>query len=121
MPATTSPLGESQLPRFVDSTFHCASRRCSGIARTSVSWSVVSISLIVERSSVFRSELDGAIRDLRVREHSHARGQDVVLPDGHALAENRAAADDGAIADARAGRDDAIGQDAAGADLGALQ
>ncbi len=58
MPATTRPSGESHGSKPADSTFHSASRRCSGMARTSVSWSVGSIRPIVSRSSSSCSVLD---------------------------------------------------------------
>src|SRR5271165_4433782 len=51
MPATTSPAGVSQSCMIADSTRHTASRRCSGRASTSPSWSEESIWAIVVRVS----------------------------------------------------------------------
>src|SRR3954469_112070 len=135
MPATMIPPGLSHESRPADSTFQSASRRCSGIARMSVSWSETSTRAIVSRSSanplvvdivvallpLASSERDRPIGQLRLREDSHAARQHVARPDGDALAEHRAARHDRALADAHAGGHDAVLERAAGADLGAVQ
>src|SRR3954453_12836255 len=135
IPATMMPPGLSHGSSPADSTFHSASRRCSGMARMSVSWSDASTRAIVSRSSaspsvvdivvallpLASSERDRPVGQLRLREDSHACGQDVARPHRDALAEHRAAGHDAALADARAGADDAVLQPAARADLGAVQ
>src|ERR1700709_1819613 len=103
--ATTRPAGESQDSSRADSTFHSASRRCSGMASTSVSWSVESMRPMVSRSSSELvvvmagllwlsarwsqpSELDRPRREVGAGEHLDAGGQDVALADPHVLADH---------------------------------
>src|SRR4051794_33891369 len=132
MPAMMMPPGLSQESRPADSTFQSASRRCSGMARMSVSWSEASTRAIVSRSSAIPSvvdivvafpshgvsERDRPIGQLRLGEDSHAARQDVARPARDALAEDRAARDARALADPDARRDDAVLERAARADLG---
>src|SRR4051812_39060718 len=122
IPATMMPPGLSHDSRPADSTFQSASRRCSGMARMSVSWSVTSTRAIVSRSSVnpsvvdilvaflplASSERDRSVGQLRLREDSHASRQHVARPDRDPLAEHGASGHDGALADADAGGDDAV-------------
>src|ERR1700694_1043649 len=49
MPATTSPSVVSKSSMIADSTLHTASRRCSGSASTSPSWSETSTRAIIAR------------------------------------------------------------------------
>src|SRR3954467_3399052 len=122
IPATMMPPGLSHGSSPADSTFHSASRGCSGMARSAVSWSDASTRAIVSRSSaspsvvdivvallpLASSERDRPIGQLGLREDSHAARQHVARPDRDPLAEHRAARHDGALADAHAGRDDAV-------------
>src|SRR4051812_30161265 len=114
MPATTSPAGLSHSLSCADSALHSASRRGSGVAGTSVSWSVESIRPMVSRSSSELvvvmdgllwlsarwsqpSELDRPRSEVGSREHLDAGGQDVALADEDVLADHGATADDGAL------------------------
>ena len=108
MPATTRPSGLSHGSSCADSTFHSASRRCSGIASTSVEL-VGGVDrrdrLAVERSrrallmrrsprrASHRSRTDRAVGELGAGEDLDARGEHVAGADGDALAEDRAAVD----------------------------
>src|SRR4051812_44851106 len=135
MPATMMPPGLSHDSRPADSTFHSASRRCSGMARMSVRWSETSTRAIASRSSanpsvvdivvaflpLASSERDRPVGQVRLREDSHAARQDVARPDCHTLAEHGAAGHDGALADAHPGRHDAVLERAPRADLRAVQ
>src|SRR4051794_23704962 len=112
MPATTRPAGLSHSLSWADSAFHSASRRGSGMASTSVSWSVESICPMVSRSSSelvvvmtgllfplsarwsLPSELDRPGRQLRPGKHLDACGEDVALTHDDALSDHGAAADD---------------------------
>src|SRR5215218_5279147 len=123
MPATTRPPGESHGCRLADSTFHSASRRCSGRPTMSPSMSETSTAAIASgsRRRSVDSEGEAAIGYLHAGEQARAARDDVVTAEGDVLAEHRAADDLAAVADAHAGADDAVAQDAARADPRALQ
>src|SRR5215217_8418860 len=124
MPATTRPPGESHSSSRADSTFHCASRMCSGIASTSVSRSEASTASMAARSSrraSSTSEPECAIWQLYPREDARSARDDVLGADRDALSQYGTVQDLRAVPDADAGTDDAVAQHALRPDLRALQ
>src|SRR4051794_22005073 len=124
MPATTRPPGESHSSSRADSTFHWASRMCSGIASTSVSRSDASTASMAARSSrsaSSTSEPECAIWQFHPREHASSARDDVLGADRDALSQHGTVRDLRAVSDADAGADDAVAQHALGPDLRALQ
>src|SRR5689334_10480631 len=130
MPATTSPPGASIGSSMADSTRQSASRSCEGRSRTSATRFVESTAATAstERASVTARdttpsarettsspsigvenglEQDRVVGERNAGEDPRARLQDVVAPDGHALAEDDAALDVRSRPHTGAGADDA--------------
>src|SRR5436190_5523247 len=133
IPAMTRPPGLSQGSRFADSAFQSASRRCSGIARTSSRRSEVSTSEIPSRLSRLPcarpltpgpylplSEPDRLVRQCSAGKDTDTAGQDVARPHGDALTEHGAAVDRRSGSDPHPRRDDAVLEPAGRPDLASL-
>ena len=140
MPATISPPGESHGCSCADSTFHFASRTCSGRPTMSASRSDASTAAIASGSSRCSviSEGEAAIGYLHAGEHTRATCDDVVGADLDTFADHRAVRGPGvrspmtapgqtmqsrrtqSVADLRAAQHDAALDDRARADADAL-